>query len=188
MGHLNLETVSISRHLKNMKSCGGSAFIWPKPMLHPPLSLANHDLWLHVQPCAMCKKGFYCLDFVVTSCKHMYHLYCLVEVFKSTDKCVLCESITHLDWSMNWGFGPQSQEMQLLALDLKVLENWASLKVSLQSSIMLKTSSAGKLFLLKNLFSSKVQFHKEVLLSHGCYFLSKEANLLECASCFLLIY
>jgi hypothetical protein len=41
---------------------------------------------------------------VVTSCKHMYHPFCLGELLRSNNKCFLCGKKIHLNWMRSWGF------------------------------------------------------------------------------------
>jgi hypothetical protein len=58
--------------------------------------------------CGFCAQGFHCLDVVITSCKHTFHPFCLIEVLWITTSapmgklCILIggEALAMVLWMM----------------------------------------------------------------------------------------
>jgi ribulose kinase len=61
----------------------------------------------------------------------MYHPFCLIEVLRSIDNCVVCGNMMHSNWWISWGMGAQSLEMQMQAESLKIPGVWGLQKVSM---------------------------------------------------------
>lgn len=109
---------------------GGGISIWPKPILHPLLAKDGFDnlSYVDINPCGFCNRGFHCFDVVLTSCRHAFHPFCISEVARTGNKCVVCEELFHPDWWRSWGFRgvdeeiegqPPSRTQQSIAMSLK---------------------------------------------------------------------
>ena len=112
LGKLDTEVTTVGRQTEDIKSIGGITF-FPKPILHPTLSdILDSDSYLYVRPCGWCRRGYYCFDIAVTSCKHMFHPFCLAEAFRETSIFVICRTRLHLDWWLSWDLGPLTLELE----------------------------------------------------------------------------
>jgi hypothetical protein len=101
-----------------MKSIGGIKFC-PKMLIYPSSSdILDSDSFLHVRPCGWCRRGYHCFDIAVTSCKHVFHPFCLVEAFRETSTCVVYGTMLHPDWWLSWGLGPLPSELEASTVDL----------------------------------------------------------------------
>lgn len=135
LGRLEREVAAVGRQIDEMKSTGGVKFL-PKPLLHPPSSdILGSDSYLHVRPCGWCRRGYHCFDIAVTSCKHMFHPFCLAEAFRETSSCVVCGSTLHPEWWFSWGLRPLTSELEATALDLGVADLKETIKRSLKSAL-----------------------------------------------------
>jgi hypothetical protein len=77
----------------------------PKPIMHFEEHVDdNGRIFIIVKPCGFCNNGFHCMDVVVASCKHTFHLFCLSVMLKDSNKCCVCNVKIHLDWWTSWGF------------------------------------------------------------------------------------
>ncbi len=79
----------------------GWSFIWPKPILHPCMSVSIY--FISLNPCGYCNKGYQCYGIAIPSCKHAFHPFYLAQVVKSSNRCLVCGLILHLDWWRTWG-------------------------------------------------------------------------------------
>jgi hypothetical protein len=82
LSHLNqlkIETDNIRVHWERMK--GRSSMIFkPKPIVHSKNTMEDGGRnFAVVKPCGYCNQGFHCMDVVVTSYKHTFHPFCLVQ-------------------------------------------------------------------------------------------------------------
>jgi hypothetical protein len=68
-----------------------------------------------------------CYDIAITSCKHTYHPFCLIEVLRDNNKCLICDELSHLDWWTNWGFCVPNEDLKNLTNDLGLNELWRSM-------------------------------------------------------------
>lgn len=138
---LQRELLSVSTHLEEVKKKSGFS-LWPKAILHPPATEIDcKPQYLIVNRCGWCKRGYHCYDIAVASCKHMFHPYCLGEVFKKSQSCVVCEQPIHPDWWLSWGFGASNKEMEIRGEEMKLNTVWASLKESLLQATSISTTS-----------------------------------------------
>jgi hypothetical protein len=72
----------------------GGTFFWPKPMLHPSFPIEiDSTPFIVLKACGFCKVGYNYHDISVTSCKHTYHFFCLGEMLKIGNKCLICGGV-----------------------------------------------------------------------------------------------
>ena len=102
LSRLEREVAAVGKQIEEMKSTGRVKFL-PKLLLHPPLpDILGSDSFLHVRPCGWYRRGYHCFDIDVTSCKHMFHPFCLAEAFRKTSACVVCGTMLHPEWWLSW--------------------------------------------------------------------------------------
>lgn len=89
---LELEVKIVNVQLQEMQMLGGVSF-WPIPILHLCMSISIKLISLN--PCGYCNKGYQCHDIAITSCKHTFHPFYLAQLFKSSNRCLVCNSILH---------------------------------------------------------------------------------------------
>jgi hypothetical protein len=78
---------------------GGGVSFWPKPILHLSSSTKSESgSFIVVKPCGFCGRGYHFGDVTITSHKHTYHPFYLVEVVRDNNKCLICGELFHLDW------------------------------------------------------------------------------------------
>ena len=65
-----------------------------------------------------CDYVFQFNDIVVTSCRYVFHPFCLGIMIKSSNKCLVCKENLHPNWWSFWGFGEQNHRLTKLAQDL----------------------------------------------------------------------
>jgi hypothetical protein len=93
----------------------------PKPNLHFKDALKdNNNTFIFVKPCGFCNQGFHCMDVVITSCKHTFHLFCLGAMLKESNKCYICNVKLHPDWWTSWGFRELDDELLELAKEMNL--------------------------------------------------------------------
>jgi len=86
------------RQFESMKKMNGNSF-WPKPIIHPNAHVNFHSpTFSAIKRCGFCFQGFHCNDIIVTSCKYMYHPFCLGELVRVTNKCSISEQYFHPNW------------------------------------------------------------------------------------------
>jgi hypothetical protein len=135
LGRLKREVATVGRQIGEMKSSGGIEF-QPKSLLHPPSSdILGSDSFLHVRPCGWYRRGYQCFDIAVTSCKHMFHPFCLAEAFRETSTCVVCRTMLHPEWWLSWGLRSLTSELNASAVDLAVTNLKEKMKRSLKSRL-----------------------------------------------------
>jgi hypothetical protein len=135
LGKLDREVAVVGRQIDEMKSSGGIKF-WPKPLLHPPSSdILGSNNFFHVRPCGWCRRGYHCFDIAVTSCKHMFHPFCLAEAFRKTSTCMVCGTMLHPDWWLSWGLRLLTSKLEASAVDLGLPDLKEKMKRSLKSGL-----------------------------------------------------
>jgi hypothetical protein len=100
---LGLAVKAMDVQLQEMNLMGGVSF-WPKPIFHLPMSKDYEEHFFSLTPCRYCNRGYHYNDFAMTSCKHAYRPFYLVQVTKSSNKCLVYGSTLHFDWWRSWGF------------------------------------------------------------------------------------
>jgi len=77
---------------------GGGTSLWPKPMLHPSFLVETDSTpFIVLKACGFCKAGYNYYDILVTSCKHTCHPFCLGEMLKIGNKCLVWGELLHLE-------------------------------------------------------------------------------------------
>jgi hypothetical protein len=141
LGRLDTEVAAVARQIEDMKSIGRITFC-PKPLLHLPSSdILDSDSYLHVRQRGWCRRGYHCFDIAVTSCKHMFHPFCLAEAFRESSTCAICGTVLHPDWWLSWGLGPMTLDLRARATDLGMPDLRAAMKKSLKSGLSVDMES-----------------------------------------------
>lgn len=117
---LRSEIVEMNRHIAAIEGqCsqmekGGGVSLWPKPALHPPMENDEFETppLLQLHPCIFCNRGYPHYDIVVSSCKHIYHVFCAAAVARVDNKCIKCNEVFHPDWWQNFGFTGTSSQFE----------------------------------------------------------------------------
>jgi hypothetical protein len=78
-----------------MKNVASGRSFWPKPIVHPIMN--DDSTYITMKPCGFCNRSYHCYDVAMTSCKHTFHLICLGEMLKISNKCSICAQGLHLD-------------------------------------------------------------------------------------------
>jgi hypothetical protein len=85
LSHLNqfkIETDNIQVQWERMKRRSSMIFKL-KPIVHyKDIMEDGGRSFAIVKPCGYCNQGFHCMDVVVTSCKHTFHPFCLMQCWK----------------------------------------------------------------------------------------------------------
>jgi hypothetical protein len=100
----------------------GSSF-WLEPMLHPscPINFdSNPNFVIVFKPCGFCKNWYNFYDVTLISCKHTYHLFCLAEMLKNDNKCLVCGEVFHPRWWNNFGFHERDEKLQTFTTTMKL--------------------------------------------------------------------
>jgi len=100
---LRREIVEMKRHCAAVSDqCvlmekGGGLALWPKPALHPPMPIDAYvnPPTLQLHPCVFCNRDYPYFDIVVASCKHIYHIFCVVAVTDLQNRCTRCDEVFH---------------------------------------------------------------------------------------------
>jgi hypothetical protein len=92
---------------------GNGALFWPRPILHPDKQLKEDGRNIIITKlCGYYNQWCYCVDIVITSCKHTFHPFCLVAMLENSNKYYVCEQKSHPDWWHSWGFRPLDEDLQ----------------------------------------------------------------------------
>lgn len=113
---------------------GDSMSIWPKPILHQTINPPTCDFAINVKPYGFCKKCYHCWDVTITLCKHRYHPFCLDELVKQQNRCLVCEQVFHPNWWCSWGFGDEDDEVRSLGVKLGLEEQYEEIKQLLKEN------------------------------------------------------
>jgi hypothetical protein len=65
----------------------------------------------------------------------MYHPFCLGEMLKNNNKCMVCGEVFHPNWWTNFGFREQDKELEALAITICLDEQREELKNALTSKV-----------------------------------------------------
>lgn len=95
---------AVADEIGKMRSGLGVA-CWPKPCLHPD-RLEDEGGLLELQPCSFCNKWYNSFDAVISSCKHMYHPFCISKLVDTQNSCVSCNKPFDPAWLASFGFKP----------------------------------------------------------------------------------
>jgi hypothetical protein len=49
---------------------------------------------------------------------YTYHFFCLGQIIKQQNKCIVYEQLFHIDWQCSWGFGDEDDEVKSLVVKL----------------------------------------------------------------------
>jgi hypothetical protein len=87
--------------------------LYPHLVLYSTKSQEPWADYLKLTPYILCKCLFPHNDIVVTSCRHLYHLWCAAIHFRSQSTCIegTCGARMSPKWFMSFGFGKFDQEM-----------------------------------------------------------------------------
>jgi hypothetical protein len=96
---LEREVVAIKRQKEDIENDRG-LFMWPCPILLLAANKVGNENfpYLIIKPCAFCNRGFHCWDIAVTSYKHTFHLFCLSEIVRASNRCFVCNALFNPDW------------------------------------------------------------------------------------------
>jgi hypothetical protein len=92
-----------------MQNLGVCSF-WPKPILHPSV-FGTLRTYILMKFCGFCVQVVHCPNVVLTSCKHTFHPFSLIEVLWDNNKCT-CGQVMHLDWWQSFGYGAEDGELR----------------------------------------------------------------------------
>jgi hypothetical protein len=117
---LHSEKAGVEQQLGLMEKRGGVS-LWPKPALHPPVSL-EVDLHnqIEVTACCVCYKWFTYFDVAFSSYKHAYHIFCLALHCQNNNHCKKCGNLFYPNWWTTFGFRELDEELKKEAKALNV--------------------------------------------------------------------
>jgi hypothetical protein len=89
---------------------------WPRSMVYSDeqtIKKCHGSDTLRITSCALCQVPFLYSDIIVSSCRHVYHLFCASVIFVHGGKCIAkgCQSLSHLEWHRSFGWKEPSSEM-----------------------------------------------------------------------------
>jgi hypothetical protein len=114
-------------------------------MLHPFFLVeTNSTPFIVLKACGFCKVGYNYYDISITSYNHTYHPFCLGEMLKIGNKCLVCGELLHFKWWTSFGFCERDEKMQSLTSKICLNELQEELKNTLKEEAGLVTLKHGE--------------------------------------------
>jgi hypothetical protein len=139
---LEREVAAITRQRDAMEDERGLS-MWPRPILHPATrnDIVDDFPYIVIRPCGYCNRGFHCSDIAMTSYKHTFHLFCLSEIVRTSNKSLICNELFNLNWWRSWGFRGEDEEIEKQDLIPSLQQLQESIAKSLREGLSLPNSS-----------------------------------------------
>ena len=105
---------ALADQLLTLKRKGSGFILQPHLLVYPLEPIDRKPDFIKINPCVCCKGLFPHNDIVVSSCRHLYHPWCVAIHFKLHSKCyeTSCEARMFLEWYLSFGFSEFDKDMK----------------------------------------------------------------------------
>jgi hypothetical protein len=104
--YFDLQNNALDEQLLSLKKRYSGIRLYPHLLVYPVESQEPRADYLKMIPCIFCKCSFLHSDIVITSCRHLYHPWCVAIHFRYHSTCIdgTCGARISPEWFLNFGF------------------------------------------------------------------------------------